>query len=132
MTIGDSATYRPEDGDEVTTRRIIFDLNEDRGTASDVRTRMDSGLGDWIVQGDFPWVNADVSFGHDVMFTSCDEEEPHYHFVAREIKMSEGGTLVARNVLLYFSDVGAVWAPVHRAKHRSRGAVRGCCRSDSR
>ena len=111
VTIGDSATYRPADGDEVTTRRIIFDLNEDRGTASDVRTTMDSGLGDWIVQGDFPWVNADVSFGHDVMFTSCDEEEPHYHFVAREIKMSEGGTLVARNVLLYFSDVGVMWLP---------------------
>ena len=56
-------------------------------------------------------MNADVSFGHNVMFTSCEEEEPHYHFVAREIKMSEGGTLVARNVLLYFSDVGVFWLP---------------------
>ena len=111
VTIGDSATYRPEQGDEVVTRRIIFDLKENRGTASEVRTRMDSGLGSWIVRGDFPWVNADVSFGHNVMFTSCEEEEPHYHFVAREIKMSEGGTLVARNVLLYFTDVGVMWLP---------------------
>lgn len=111
VTIGDTARYRPEQGDEVVTRRIIFDLNEDRGTASDVNTTMDAGLGEWIVRGDFPWVNADMSFGHDVMFTSCDEEEPHYHFVAREIKMTEGGTLVARNVLLYFADVGVMWLP---------------------
>ena len=111
VTIGDTARYRPDQGDEVVTRRIIFDLNEDRGTASDVNTTMDAGLGEWIVRGDFPWVNADVSFGHDVMFTSCDEEEPHYHFVAREIKMTEGGTLVARNVLLYFADVGVMWLP---------------------
>lgn len=111
VTLGDTARYRPEQGDEVLTRRIIFDLNEDRGTASDVNTTMDAGLGEWIVRGDFPWVNADMSFGHDVMFTSCDHEEPHYHFVAREIKMSEGGTLVARNVLLYFADVGVMWLP---------------------
>ena len=111
VTLGDTARYRPEQGDEVLTRRIIFDLNEDRGTASDVNTTMDAGLGEWIVRGDFPWVNADMSFGHDVMFTSCDHEEPHYHFVAREIKMSDGGTLVARNVLLYFADVGVLWLP---------------------
>lgn len=111
VTVGQEATYRPEEGDEVVTRRIIFDLNEDRGTASDVQAQMSSGLGDWIVRGDFPWVNADVSFGHNVMFTSCEEEEPHYHFVAREIKLSPGGTLVARNVLLYFADVGVLWLP---------------------
>ncbi len=111
VTLGEEATYRPQEGDEVVTRRIIFDLNEDRGTASDVQTQMSSGLGDWIVRGDFPWVNADVSFGHDVMFTSCEEDEPHYHFVAREIKLSPGGTLVARNVLLYFGDVGVFWLP---------------------
>ena len=54
VTYGQEATYRPEQGDEVVTRKIIFDLNENRGTASDVRTQMDSGLGNWIVRGDFP------------------------------------------------------------------------------
>ncbi len=111
VTMGEEAIYRPEEGDEVVTSRIVFDLDQDRGTASDVRTQMNSGLGSWNVRGDFPWVNADVSYGHDVMFTSCDEEEPHYHFVAREIKISPGGTMVARNVLLYFADVGVFWLP---------------------
>ena len=111
VTYGQEATYTPEEGDEVLTRRIIFDLNENRGTAFDARTNMNAGMGDWIVRGDFPSVNADVSFGHDITFTSCEDEEPHYHFVARQIKISPGGTLVARNVLLYFADVGVFWLP---------------------
>lgn len=111
VTVGQEALYRPDQGDEVTTRQLIFDVGENRGTATDVRTRMSAGLGDWIVRGDFPSVSRDVSFGHDIMFTSCEEDEPHYHFVAREIKVTPGGTLVARNVLLYFADVGVFWLP---------------------
>ncbi len=111
VTVGNEAAYSPDTGDEVLTRRLIFDLNQNRGTAVDVRTQMNSGMGDWIVQGDFPWVSEDVSYGHEVMFTSCEEEDPHYHFLAREIKVSPGGTLIARNVLIYFSDVGVFWLP---------------------
>lgn len=111
VTLGEHALYRPEQGDEVRTRRIVFDLNENRGTATDAETQMNAGMGEWIVRGDFPSVSPDESFGHHVLFTSCEEDEPHYHFVAREIKVSPGGTMVARNVLLYFSDVGVLWLP---------------------
>ena len=110
VTMGEEAIYRPEQGEEVVTRRIIFDLNEDRGTATDVRSQSNTGMGNWIVRGDFPSVSAHASFGHDIMFTSCPDDEPHYHFVAREIKMQDG-TMVARNVLLYFGDVGVMWLP---------------------
>ncbi len=110
-TVGQEAKYRPEQGEEVLARHIIFDLREDRGTASEVNTRMDAGLGSWTVRGDFPGVAPHVQFGHDVMFTSCEEHEPHYHFVARDLKLTDGGTIVARNVLLYFSDVGVFWLP---------------------
>ena len=111
VTVGAEALYRPAQGDEVRTRRIVFDLNENRGTATDAQTRMNAGMGEWIVRGDFPFVSQDESFGHHIMFTSCEEDEPHYHFVAREIKVSPGGTMVARNVFLYFSDVGVLWLP---------------------
>ena len=110
-TIGDEATFTPEDGEEVLTSQIIYDLDEERATAVDAETKMGAGAGNWIVSGDCPWVDGDVSFCHDMRFTSCEEEEPHYHFVAREIKMTPGGTLVARNVLLYFGDVGVFWLP---------------------
>lgn len=110
-TIGEEATFTPEDGEEVLTSQIIYDLDEERATAVDAETKMGAGAGNWIVSGDCPWVDGDVSFCHDMHFTSCEEEEPHYHFVAREIKMTPGGTLVARNVLLYFGDVGVFWLP---------------------
>ena len=111
VTIGAEAIYTPEDGDEVTTRRIIFDLDENRGTAEGAQTQWAQGAGNWIVRGDFPWVNPDVSFGHDVMFTSCELDEPHYHFRAGELKVQPGGTMVAKNVVLYFEDVPVGWLP---------------------
>ena len=111
VTIGSEAVYTPEVGDEVTTRSIIYDLDENRGTASDARTEYAQGQGSWIIRGDFPWVNPDVSYGHDVMFTSCELEEPHYHFSSGEIKVVPGGTMVAKNVKLYFADVPVFWLP---------------------
>lgn len=111
VTVGAEAIYTPETGDEVTTRRIIFDLDENRGTADDAQTEYAQGTGNWIVRGDFPWVNPNVSYGHDVRFTSCELEEPHYHFASGEIKVVPGGTMVAKNVVLYFADVPVFWLP---------------------
>ena len=111
VTVGEAATFTPEEGDSVRTRQIIFDLNQDRATAMDARTTMGAGAGNWIVRGDCPWVDGDMSYCHRLRFTSCEDEEPHYHFVAREIKITPGGTMVARNVLLYFADVGVFWLP---------------------
>jgi len=111
VTVGEAATFTPEDGDSVLTQQIIFDLNQDRATAVDAQTTMEAGPGSWIVRGDCPWVDGDRSYCHQLRFTSCEEEEPHYHFLAREIKITPGGTMVARNVLLYFADVGVFWLP---------------------
>ena len=111
VTVGEEATFTPEDGDSVLTRQIIFDLNEDRATAVDAQTTTQAGAGSWLVRGDCPWVDGDRSYCHRLRFTSCEEEEPHYHFLAREIKITPGGTMVARNVILYFADVGVLWLP---------------------
>ena len=111
VSLGGEATFTPEDGEPVLTRQIIYDLNEQRGTALDAQTQTSVHAGTWIVRGDCPWVDGDVSYCHRMMFTSCDHEEPHYHFVAGEIKMYPGGTMVARDVLLYFADVGVFWLP---------------------
>lgn len=111
VSIGREATFTPDEGNPVLTRQIIYDLNQRRGTALDAQTTTDIHAGSWIVRGDCPWVDGDVSFCHRMTFTSCDHEEPHYHFLAGEIKMYPGGTMVARNVLLYFADVGVFWLP---------------------
>lgn len=111
VSLGGEATFTPEDGEPVLTRQIIYDLNEQRGTAFDAQTQASVHAGTWMVRGDCPWVDGDVSFCHRMMFTSCDNEEPHYHFQAGQMKMYPGGTMVARNVTLYFADVGVFWLP---------------------
>ena len=111
VSLGREATFTPEDGDPVLTRQIIFDLNEQRGTALDAQTQASVRAGNWNVRGDCPWVDGDLSYCHRMMFTSCDNEEPHYHFQAGQMKLYPGGTMVARDVTLYFGDVGVFWLP---------------------
>ncbi|MXW18946.1 MAG: LPS-assembly protein LptD [Gemmatimonadetes bacterium] len=111
VSVGSEATFTPEDGDPVLTRQVIFDLNEQRGTALDAQTQASVRAGSWMVRGDCPWVDGDLSYCHRMMFTSCDREEPHYHFQAGQMKLYPGGTMVARDVTLYFGDVGVFWLP---------------------
>jgi len=107
---GSEATFQPEDGDAVISRTIVFDLNEERGSALDATTRY-SGGGDWIVHGDLTSVSDTATFGTDLSFTSCELEEPHYHFAAKRVKIVRGNLLVARPVKLYFADVPVAWLP---------------------
>ena len=102
--------YTPPQGDPVTSREIIYDLAEQRGTALGARTRYSEGA-TWYVTGDLPSVSPDVVYGSETHFTSCDLEVPHYHFAAAEIKIIAGRVLVARPVKLYFGDVPVAWFP---------------------
>ena len=111
VTFGDEANYQPENGNEIVAQRLIFDLNEDRGTAQDARTQMGALSGSWKVNGDFPWVGQDLSYGQDLTFTSCPDDKPHYHFVADNAKLSASGMLIARNVFLHFGEVPVFWLP---------------------
>ncbi len=111
VTYGEEANYQPENGNEIVARRLIFDLNEDRGTAEGASTQMGALSGSWIVNGDFPWVGDNLSYGRDLMFTSCPDSVPHYHFVASNAKLSPSGMLIARNVFLHFGEVPVFWLP---------------------
>ncbi len=107
---GSEAIFKPQDGDPVNSRVIVFDLNEDRGTALDATTKY-SGGGEWIVHGDLVSVTDTASFGTRLQFTSCELEEPHYHFASNNVKIVRGNLLVARPVKLYFADVPVAWLP---------------------
>ncbi len=102
--------YTPPQGDPITSREIIYDLAEQRGTALGARTRYSEGA-TWYVTGDLPSVSPDVVYGSETHFTSCDLDVPHYHFAADEIKIIAGRVLVARPVKLYFGDVPVAWFP---------------------
>jgi hypothetical protein len=109
-TRGSDAVFQPAEGDPVNSARIVFDLNSARGTATDAKTRYTSGT-EWILYADNLTVEEAAVFGHKVMFTSCEEEEPHYHFAADNIKIINDNIMVARPVKLYFADVPVAWLP---------------------
>lgn len=122
-TVGSEALYQPKAGEPVRSRLLVFDLNENRGTALDAHTRYTSGA-EWILHGDLTSVSEGALYGNYLRFTSCELEEPHYHFAAREVKIVAGKLLVARPVVLYFYDVPVAWLPF-MAQSMERGRASG-------
>lgn len=117
-------TFTPPQGDAVDAANMIFDLNQGRGTAVDARTSYAQDGANWIVRGDMPFAAPDSTFLSHAQFTSCDLDEPHYHFETDEIKIVAGNVLVARGVRLYFADVPVAWLPF-MAQSLERGRASG-------
>jgi hypothetical protein len=109
-TVGSEAIYQPKEGDPVNSARIVFDLNKGLGTATDANTRYNAGA-DWNLRGDELIVGEDAVYGHKIIFTSCEDSVPHYHFASDNIKIVSNHILVARPVRLYFADVPVMWLP---------------------
>jgi hypothetical protein len=64
----------------------------------------------WLVRGDV-YVVGNNYYAHDALFTDCTETAPHYHFAAKDMKVTRGNIIVARNVTLKFGDVPVFWLP---------------------
>ncbi|MDH5589381.1 MAG: putative LPS assembly protein LptD, partial [Gemmatimonadota bacterium] len=109
--VGSPTMTPPEGRTPIESDRLLFDLSERRGTAYGARTEFSEGGGQWKVNGDIYYADQDSTFTHHAIFTSCDLDEPHYHFASDNVKMVAGKVLVARPVTLYFGDVPVAWLP---------------------
>ena len=109
-TVGD-ATFTPPQGDPVQSVQMIYDLSEARGSAIDARTEFSQAGATWQLRGDMPFAATDSTYMSHARFTSCELEEPHYHFESDQIKVVGGKVMVARGVRLYFGDVPVAWLP---------------------
>lgn len=122
-TVG-SSTLTPESGDPMETAGLVYDLEGGRGSAFGAKTSYQQGGAKWLVSGDMPLAAADSSYMSHATFTSCELEEPHYHFETDQIKIIGGRVLVARPVRMYFADVPVMWFPFI-AQSLSRGRASG-------
>lgn len=122
-TVG-MATYTPPQGDPIDAANMVYDLEQGRGSAFDARTSFSQEGAEWRVRGEMPYAAPDSTFMAHAQFTSCDIDEPHYHFETDEIKIVAGNWLVARGVRLYFADVPVAWLPF-MAQSLSRGRSSG-------
>jgi lipopolysaccharide assembly outer membrane protein LptD (OstA) len=102
--------FKAPEGDPVESQRVVYDVAANRGSAFGARTKYSEGA-TWFVTGDLPSVTPGVVYGAHTDFTSCELEEPHYHFTADNVKILAGRILVARPVTLYFADVPVAWLP---------------------
>lgn len=100
-----------EAAEPVESEQVCYDVDRQIGEARDARTRFTQGA-TWIVRGErvYP-VGSDRIYSHKTLFTDCEEEEPHYHFAAEQVKVIANDVLVARNVTLNFRDVPVLWLP---------------------
>ncbi|MEX0936145.1 MAG: putative LPS assembly protein LptD [Gemmatimonadota bacterium] len=100
----------PETGEPLRSRTLIYDLNQERGTAVDAETVYTEGA-QWIVRGDLDSVQEDLLFGSSARFTTCDLPVPHSYFRAGQLKVINNQVLVARSVQMYVADVPVLWLP---------------------
>lgn len=97
--------------DPVESDQVCYDVNRQVGVAMGARTKF-SQQGTWYVHGTELYTSGtDRLYGSATGFTSCDLDEPHYHFSAGELKVVHESVMVARNVTLKFGDVPVFWLP---------------------
>jgi hypothetical protein len=120
LAIGDTVVLRDptqQDADIVAFGRMSYDLERQRARVINVTTAVEAGER-WFLSsreglfiGDRTGAGHTVSYGLDGSVTSCDLDEPHYHFRAREIKHVGRRWIIARPAILYIEDVPVAWLP---------------------
>jgi len=110
-TVGD-ATLSPPDGASTTATGLTVDTESRLASALGARTVIQQNA-EWYLRGDLPLLYTEGGYGHDLEFTTCELDEPHYHFQASEVKWLRGAdsVLVAKNVTLRFAGVPVLWLP---------------------
>lgn len=117
---GDTIVLRdPTQGSDVVSRgRLEYDIAARSGVIADFRTSVTQNEVWYIAGGTSRVVLADSARGRETAFyvhggriTSCDLDEPHYHFKAQEIKVVAKNIMVARPAVLYIGEVPVMWLP---------------------
>ena len=104
--------------DDIVAERIQYDIDRRTGIVLNVRTSVISGER-WFLRAhraapqlaDSARGERSAFFGIDGMLTSCNLEEPHYHFEARELKMITDNIMVVRPAIVYIADIPVLWLP---------------------
>jgi hypothetical protein len=100
------------EGQSGTTDSIVYyDVSSLKGTIMDARTSFSEAGAEWYVRGDATLRGERTVFVESGAFTTCDLDEPHYHFKAGKIKVVTENVIVAWPVTLYINGVPIAWLP---------------------
>ncbi len=96
-------------GDVMNGFRMIYNFNSEKGIVEKGRTEFEGG---YYSGRSIKKVSRDVINFSNGYFTSCDkEEDPHYHFRSRRIKVIIGDKVIAKPVILYFGHIPVAALP---------------------
>lgn len=109
-TFGDSA-HVMSDQQNLSGRRLLYDLATRRATALGARTQVSEGSGTWFLTGDMTIEGTSHLFGSHGSITSCDLQIPHYHFEFDEAIIIRDRIVVARPARFYIGEVPLFWLP---------------------
>jgi hypothetical protein len=91
---------------------MTYDACNKTGIVERARTDLPHGGGTWYLIGDMAVDNAeDRVYAAGATITSCELEEPHYHFATRQVKWVNKRLMVSRPAVLYVADVPVAWMP---------------------
>jgi lipopolysaccharide export system protein LptA len=101
-------------GQEVVGQRIAYDLKSTRGTIYHGRTQYDDG---YIFADSLRKVTDSELNAGSGRYTTCDlvgrDEEPHFHFTSRRMKIYLGDKVVAKPVTLYMGNIPVFALPFY-------------------
>ncbi|MES1259405.1 MAG: twin-arginine translocase subunit TatC, partial [Gemmatimonadota bacterium] len=95
-------------------RTLIIDIGDgtERAVIDEAYTSLAQNGTNWFMRGNLAVDSGGKRlFGKNTEFTSCDIPDPHYHFVAGEVKWMSQSMIVARPAVLYIRDVPVAWLP---------------------
>jgi len=95
-------TFYQQGKEPMTGRQLEYNLQTRRGRVLQGETRDDEGFytGETILQEGENTLYVDT--GH---YTTCDLDEPHFHFESRRMKLIVGDLVVARPIVMYIHNV---------------------------
>lgn len=97
-----------DEGSELVGDRMGYLFDPQTGAVADGATRFDDGF---YTISHARRIDKDTLLAEDAVFTQCDLEEPHHHFLAKRMKLKIGQTVVARQVTFYVSDIPLITLP---------------------
>ncbi|MCF7823122.1 MAG: hypothetical protein K9N35_03030 [Candidatus Marinimicrobia bacterium] len=90
-------------------RVMVYDLQSERGTVVAGRTKLDDGnyFGEEVTR-----VNEDVFLMADGYYTTCSlDEQPHFYFYSKQMKLLTDKIIIAKPVVLYIADIPLLALP---------------------
>lgn len=99
-----------EDKDEIKGKRMTYDLGTKRGKVEAGLTQFEGGTyrGDKLRK-----ITEKVLLADKGSYTTCDKEEPHFHFYSRRMKIIAKDKVITKPVVLYIADLPVAAIPFY-------------------